>query len=86
MVVVHGVRVTGPLAPYAEGLAGELARLGFKPSSARLQMQVAAHLSRRMPIQKLGPPAKDYIKLPWSEAKQNGRTFQGEVIGTQKAY
>jgi hypothetical protein len=36
----------GPLAPYAEGLAGELARRAFKPSSARLQMQVAAHLSR----------------------------------------
>ena len=31
-------------------------------------------------MQKLGPPAKDYVKLPWSEAKQNGRTFQGEVI------
>jgi site-specific recombinase XerD len=46
MVVVHGVRVTGPLAPYAEGLAGELARLGFTPASARLQLQVAAHLSR----------------------------------------
>lgn len=46
MVVVHGVRVAGPLAPYAEGLAGELGRLGFTPGSARLQMQVAAHLSR----------------------------------------
>ena len=37
MVVVHRVRVTGPLSPYAEGLAGELARLGFTPGSARLQ-------------------------------------------------
>jgi len=46
MVVVHGVRVAGPLAPYAEGLAGELGRLGFTPGSARLQLQVAAHLSR----------------------------------------
>ena len=29
MEVVNGVRMTGPLAPYATGLAGELARLGF---------------------------------------------------------
>jgi len=43
MVVVHRVRVTGPLAPYAEGLAGELAQLGFRPSSARL-FQLAAEL------------------------------------------
>lgn len=46
MVVVHGVRVAGPLAPYAEGLAGELGRLGFTPLSARQQLQMAAHLSR----------------------------------------
>ena len=59
MVVVHGVRVTGPLAPYAEGLAGELARLGFKPSSARLQMQVAAHLSRWLAQAGLGAAALD---------------------------
>ncbi len=59
MVVVHEVRVTGPLAPYAEGLAGELARLGFKPSSARLQMQVAAHLSRWLAQAGLGAAALD---------------------------
>jgi site-specific recombinase XerD len=59
MVVVHGVRVAGPLAPYAEGLAGELARLGFKPSSARLQMQVAAHLSRWLAQAGLGAAALD---------------------------
>jgi len=29
MEVVNGVRVTGPLALYAGGLADELARLGF---------------------------------------------------------
>lgn len=57
MVVVHGVRVTGPLAPYAEGLAGELGRLGFAPSSARLQMQVAAHLSRWLAQGGLGAAA-----------------------------
>ena len=46
MDVVHGVRMTGPLAPYAEGLAGELARLGFTEMSARGQLGLAAHLSR----------------------------------------
>ena len=57
MVVVHGVRVAGPLAPYAEGLAGELGRLGFTPSSARLQLQVAAHLSRWLAGAGLGAAA-----------------------------
>jgi integrase/recombinase XerD len=46
MDVVYGVRVTGPLAPYARGFAGELARLGFTRYSAQKQLQLAAHLSR----------------------------------------
>jgi integrase/recombinase XerD len=46
MDVVRGVRMTGPLAPYADGLAGELARLGFTEMSARAQLGLAAHLSR----------------------------------------
>jgi integrase/recombinase XerD len=57
MVVVHGVRVAGPLAPYAEGLAGELGRLGFTPLSARQQLQVAAHLSRWLAGAGLGAEA-----------------------------
>ncbi len=39
-------RVTGPLARYAPGFAGELARLGYTPDSASGQMFVMAHLSR----------------------------------------
>jgi integrase/recombinase XerD len=46
MDVVCGVRMTGPLAQYARGLAGELARLGFTELSARCQLGLAAHLSR----------------------------------------
>ncbi|MGO9190797.1 MAG: tyrosine-type recombinase/integrase [Streptosporangiaceae bacterium] len=46
MDVLYGVRMTGPLAPYAPGLAGELARLGFTELSARCQLALAAHLSR----------------------------------------
>jgi integrase/recombinase XerD len=46
MVVVRGVHVVGPLEPYAEGLACELARLGFTELSAGGQLRLAAHLSR----------------------------------------
>jgi len=45
MDVLYGVRMTGPLAPHARGLAGELARLGFTEFSARCQLGLAAHLS-----------------------------------------
>jgi hypothetical protein len=48
MDVFYGVRMTGPLAPYASGLAGELARLGFTEGSAKGQLGLAAHLSRRL--------------------------------------
>ena len=44
MDVLYGVRMTGPLAPHATGLAGELARLGFTEMSARCQLGLAAHL------------------------------------------
>jgi integrase/recombinase XerD len=46
MDVVDGVRMSGPLAPYARGFAGELARLGFTIYSAQKQLQLAAHVSR----------------------------------------
>jgi hypothetical protein len=46
MDVVDGVRVRGPLAAYARGLVGELARLGFSRGSAQKQLQLAAHVSR----------------------------------------
>src|SRR5438093_412496 len=46
MDVVDGVRVTGPLAPYARGFAVELARLGFTRGSAQKPLQLAAHVSR----------------------------------------
>jgi len=46
MDALEGVRFAGPLAPYARGFAGELARLGFTRGSAQKQMWLAAHLSR----------------------------------------
>ena len=46
MDVVDGVRMPGPVAPYARGFAGELARLGFTRYSAQKQLQLTAHVSR----------------------------------------
>lgn len=57
MGVLYGVRMTGPLAPYARGLAGELARLGFTEFSARGQLGLAAHLSRWLGAAGLGTAA-----------------------------
>ena len=41
-------RVHGPLEPYADGLRGELGRLGYTPLSAAGQVRLVAHLSRWM--------------------------------------
>ena len=57
MDVLYGVRMTGPLAPHATGLAGELARLGFTETSARCQLGLAAHLSRWLAAAGLGTMA-----------------------------
>lgn len=43
---VQRVRVVGPLEPYAAGFGAELTRLGYTLFSARLQLGLAAHLSR----------------------------------------
>ena len=51
MDVFYGVRMSGPLAPYASGLAGELARLGFTEGSAKGQLGLAAHLSGRSTLE-----------------------------------
>lgn len=46
MADLSWVRVGGPLEPFADGFAAELARQGYTPNSARLQMGLVAHLSR----------------------------------------
>jgi site-specific recombinase XerD len=46
MDVWYGVRVTGPITPYALGFGAELQRMGFTTFSARAQLWLAAHLSR----------------------------------------
>lgn len=48
MVDLYWARVRGPLEPYADGLRGELERLGYTPRSAAGHVQLVAHLSRWM--------------------------------------
>lgn len=40
------VRITGPLTPFAEGFAAELAKQGYTPHAATNQIQLLAHFSR----------------------------------------
>ena len=40
------VRVSGPLAPYADGFRSELAERGFAPASATRQLELMANVSR----------------------------------------
>lgn len=47
------VRVSGPLAGYAQGFSGELARLGYTDLSAANQLRLMAHLSRWLACQDL---------------------------------
>jgi site-specific recombinase XerD len=49
------VRFTGPLSRFAAGLAEELARLGYTATSAVGVLQLAAHLSRWLDTEDLGP-------------------------------
>jgi integrase/recombinase XerD len=49
------VQFTGPLTLFASGLAEELALLGYTTTSATAQMQLAAHLSRWLESQGMGP-------------------------------
>ncbi|CAN5557880.1 site-specific integrase [soil metagenome] len=47
------VRVSGPLQPHAAGYVLELARLGYTPLSAVLQLRLVAHLSRWLETERL---------------------------------
>jgi integrase/recombinase XerD len=51
------VRVPGPLEPFADGFVVELSALGYTTGSAVQQMYLAAHLSRWLEAEKLGPAA-----------------------------
>lgn len=50
-----GVRLSGPLTPYARGFAEELAALGYARTTVTYQLQFAAHLSRWLDAGGMGP-------------------------------
>lgn len=41
---------------------------------------VAAHLSRGVPLHKLGPPQNDFIRIPWPEPQFERDVVEGEVV------
>jgi hypothetical protein len=41
---------------------------------------VAAHLSRSVPIQKLGPAMKEFVRLDWPEPRARRGGLEGEVV------
>ena len=57
MVARMKVRIAGPLVPFAAGFSGELARLGYTALSARLQLQLMAHVSRWLASERLAAAA-----------------------------
>jgi hypothetical protein len=59
------VRFSGPLAPFAYGLTEEFAGLGYTPTSAAIQLQLAAHLSRWLAGAGLGPADRRRCGVTW---------------------
>jgi hypothetical protein len=58
------VRLTGPLTPFAEGFAAELARQGYTRNGVTDQVRLLAHLSRwlaahGLDVSALTPPVMD---------------------------
>ena len=41
---------------------------------------VAAHLSRGVPISRLGPAQADLVRLPWPSPKRQGNRWRGEIV------
>src|SRR3954453_2226794 len=48
------VTVSGPLKPFASGFAAELARLGYRRTTATFQLQLMAHASRWLQREGIG--------------------------------
>ena len=51
-----GIRISGPLAGFAEGYGADLTQLGYAPASVRLQMKVLADLSDWLSIHGMTAP------------------------------
>lgn len=50
-----GVRFSGPLTPFVDGLAGELSGVGYAPTTVRAHLELWAQLSRWLAGQGLEP-------------------------------
>ena len=61
MVMVSGVRFTGPMASHAEGFAAELSRLGYTRRSAEKALLLMAQLSRWLVEQPLSVPLSPQV-------------------------
>lgn len=57
------VRLEGPLAPFAEGFAADLAGRGYSPFSAANLLGVMAHLSRWLDAERAGPGGLDCSRV-----------------------
>ena len=57
----HGVRVAGPLGPYAQGFAGELARLGYRSGPAQEHLVLATQLSGWLAWRVVRVPGTAYL-------------------------
>jgi len=71
------VRVTGPLAPFADGFAAELSRQGYRPNAAADQLRLMAHLSRWLAAHALDAAA---LTPPVMEAFLAARRSQGYTL------
>src|SRR5665648_1164464 len=86
MVARTKVRISGPLAPFAAGFSGELARLGYTALSARLHLQLMAHVSRwlaseRLDAAALTPAAGDrFLAARRAAGYANHRTALGRAM------
>lgn len=70
------VRVSGPLEVFAEGFAGELARLGYRRTPATFQLQLMAHASRWLASEGLGADelASEVVERFLAERRAAGYT------------
>ncbi len=68
------VRVTGPLAEYADGFAAWLAELGYTPMSAANQLRVMARLSRWLVVSGLAPAGLTARLSPVPRTQSSRRT------------
>lgn len=76
------VRVLGPLAPYAQGFAAELERLGYSGGSAEHQLRLLAHLSRWLGEQDLdGPVGLEEIATFVDTRREGGRRLYRSMAG-----